>query len=387
MSSSSIKITDKGRVMTITSCPIQSRKQKLEQLPPPPSQAKTIDVHVIDMKQTRLDILANWRAWTPSSIVTTFKRHYSNLRSAAAMLSLIKKQLRDLEDPPPEEFLDKLALSKKEYAEIRKLNVDTRGRGALDVVTISCADLVVLQALQYLTSSNPKLLFAGVMVVSGLRPVELAKIGQFRTKLNNAQEHQSFWTCQTRFAKRGHMKTQYNECRDRPLLAPAFLMERALVIIRKKWPCKHLSNREVSRKYSSQWQKVLTRAYPMLPGVTARLLRRFFAVYSYTYFGKSVFLAGSSQASLNGYASWVLGHTSLADEVLAYTSLIIRPAPKLKLFEVGKNLKVVAPKAATAPKPPPSKPNGPVVKQEMLAKSAPNLLGLPGAARGSLDRK
>jgi hypothetical protein len=183
------------------------------------------------------------------------------------------------------------------------------------------------------------------------------------------------------------MKTQYNECRDRPLLCPAYLFERALVIIRRKWPCKHLTNREVSRKYSSQWQKVLTRAYPMLPGVTARLLRRNFAVYSYFYFGKSVFLAGSSQASLNGYASWVLGHTSLADEILAYTSLIIRPAPKLKLFEVGKNVKVVAPKAVTAPKPPPSTPSTPVVKQEVFAKTTPNLLGLAGAARAGLVRK
>jgi hypothetical protein len=78
----------------------------------------------------------------------------------------------------------------------------------------------------------------------------------------------------------------------------------------------------------------------MLPGITARLCRRFFAVYSFNYFGKSVFVGGESQSSLNGYASWVLGHASLEDQVIAYSSLIVRPQPKLKLFELGKNLKV-----------------------------------------------
>lgn len=51
-------------------------------------------------------------------------------------------------------------------------------------------------------------------------------------------------------------------------------------------------------------------------------------------------MGGESQASLNGYASWVLGHVSLEDQVIAYSSLLIRPSPKLKLFEVGKVLKV-----------------------------------------------
>ena len=69
-------------------------------------------------------------------------------------------------------------------------------------------------------------------------------------------------------------------------------------------------------------------------------MRRFLACYSFTLFGKSFFVGGESQSSLNGYASWVLGHSSLEDQVIAYSSLIIRPAPKLKLFELGKNLKV-----------------------------------------------
>jgi hypothetical protein len=194
-----------------------------------------------------------------------------------------------------------------------------------------------------------------------MRPIEIAKMALFQTNLNNKQEHQSFWACQTRFAKRGTMKSKYNECRDRPFLCPYWLVERALVIIRKRWPTRGLTNREISRKYSSHWQKILQKGYPQLPGITARLCRRFFAVYSFHYFGKSVFIGGESQASLNGYASWVLGHASLEDQVIAYSSLIVRPMPKLKLFEVGVNLKVVEPQHTVVP----SKPRAtPTVKTE-----------------------
>jgi hypothetical protein len=173
-----------------------------------------------------------------------------------------------------------------------------------------------------------------------MRPIEVVKEALFQTKMNNKQEHQAFWACQTRFAKRGTMTSKYNECRDRPFLVCYWLVERALAIVRKRWPTKGMDNRQISRKYSSQWQKILTKSYPMLPGITARLCRRFFAVYSYHYFGKSVFIGGESQASLNGYASWVLGHATLEDQVIAYSSLIVRPMPKLKLFDVGANLKV-----------------------------------------------
>ena len=51
-------------------------------------------------------------------------------------------------------------------------------------------------------------------------------------------------------------------------------------------------------------------------------------------------MGGENQASLNGYASWVLGHASLEDQVIAYSSMLVRPMPKLKLFDLGKGLKV-----------------------------------------------
>ena len=74
----------------------------------------------------------------------------------------------------------------------------------------------------------------------------------------------------------------------------------------------------------------------MYPGVTAKKFRRFYAVYAYFFFGKSTFLGASTQASLNGFDSYMLGHATLDDQVIAYSSLVLQPAPKLKLFELGR---------------------------------------------------
>ena len=84
-----------------------------------------------------------------------------------------------------------------------------------------------------------------------------------------------------------------------------------------------------------------------MPGITARLCRRFFAVYivSTTLARVSSSAMNRVQSSLNGYASWVLGHGSLDDQIIAYSSLSVRPVPKLNLFEVGANLKVVEPQS------------------------------------------
>ena len=347
--SSSTAGNKKPDVLTVSMKPETRASAKRTKAVAAPLPANTKTIQVVDMKETRREILSNWRAFTASEVVRLHKIHYTNLRSAAVMLSRLKGELASLEDPPPDTYLSKLALSKKEYNEIRAKNSDARKRGAMDVVTISNGDAIVLQALRYITSSDPNLLIAALFPLTGMRPIEISKMALFQTKLNNRQEHQAFWACQTRFAKRGTMLSKYNECRDRPFLVPFWLVERALAIIRKRWPTRSLTNREISRKYSSHWQKILQKAYPQVPGITARLCRRFFAVYSFHFFGKSVFIGGESQSSLNGYSSWVLGHATLEDQVIAYSSLIVRPMPKLKLFEVGANLKVVEPQCAVVP--------------------------------------
>jgi hypothetical protein len=308
----------------------------------PPSQSANVKViTTLDIKSTRLQILAAWQSYKPLQIIAIFRKHYTNLNSLSVMLSRFKKQLEKLENGPPLEFLDEIKLSKKEYNEIRKISHSIRAKGSLNVLVLSNADDIVLQALQYMTSSDPNLLLCGLLITTGMRPIEIFKVGKFTSKLNNQQGDKTPWfACQTRFAKRGNMKTMYNQCRDRCFLCPFWIVERALNLVRRRWTVKHLSNVEINRKYASTWGKILQKGYPQWPGINARYCRRFFAVYSYEFFGKSFFMEGSTQASLIGFSHWMLGHAVLGDEAIAYQSIQLRPVPKLKLFELGRNLKV-----------------------------------------------
>jgi hypothetical protein len=95
-----------------------------------------------------------------------------------------------MEDPPPDTYLSKMALCKKEYTEIRNMNSDARKRGAINAVCKNNGDAIVLQALRHITSSDPNLLVAALFPLIGLRPVEIAKMALFQTKLNNKQDHQ-----------------------------------------------------------------------------------------------------------------------------------------------------------------------------------------------------
>ena len=301
----------------------------------------------VDIKANKQSILNDWRAWKPEEVVAMFKLKYDNLKSLSVMLSRFKTELAALKSPLPAEYLKQLALSATEYGAIKKQDRLRRKRGAMSVVVISNADAIVLQALQYITSSNPKLLYAALIVLTGMRPIEIARAAEFSPKLNQTQEHKGWWACQTKFAKRGKRPAAFNPCRDRPFLAPSYLIMRALEIVRRRWPCKKLSSVEVNRKYSTHWQKILTQAYPMLPGLNARLMRRFFACYSWHYFHKGMFIRqdSSTESSLVGYASWVLGHQELDDQIIAYQSLRVDPAPKLELFQLGRALKVPSAKA------------------------------------------
>jgi hypothetical protein len=318
-----------------------STNQKHERATVSTETASVMVIPSLDIKGTRLQIIGNWRGYTPATIVSIFRTHYDNQRSLAVMLSRMKKDLKALEDPPNEEYLSAIALSKKEYNAIRRINNDVRKRGAMSVHVVANADDIVLQAMQYMTSSDPNLLYCGLLIITGMRPIEIAKMAAFSTKLNNEQGERGPWfACQTKFAKRGTMKTAYNQCRDRCFLVPYWLVERALDKVRRRWTVKHLSNVEINRKYATHWGKILIKAFPQWPGITARLCRRFFAVYGYAFFGRSFFMEGSSQSSLIGFASWMLGHADLESQAIAYQSLVLRPVPKLKLFHLGKELQV-----------------------------------------------
>ena len=149
---------------------------------------------------------------------------------------------------------------------------------------------------------------------------------------------------------------------DRCFLGPYYLVEIAMKRVRTKWPCKHLTNLQVNRKYQTQLGRIVTRAFPQWPGISARFCRRFFGVYSYTYFGSGFFHETSSQASLAGHVSWHLGHAVLGDEVIAYESLVIRPKPALKLFDLGRNLRIKQPKSSRTPKKLKAEPTIPLLK-------------------------
>jgi hypothetical protein len=361
--------------------------------------ANVMVVSSINMRQTRKAILNDAMSYTPASIVEVFRKYYTDDEkknvmtmtvqdgdskrklklsySLSTMLSRFKKQLSKLKKPefisdklweryfrlhlPPctrkpttllndlwQMYLDGVALSKIEYKFLLKKKNDTRSRNALKVVTIENSDDIVMQALKYATPpSSPQLAMCSLLVLTGLRPSGIAKIAKFSTSLNQKQSHPEFWVAQTRFAKRGCGKnqTKYAQKRDRPFLAPYWMIERLIKIVRAHWPTKHLNTDQIQASHGTTWRRNLRKAYPQLPGITPRLCRKIFASYSFHYFGKACFVDGiPGQASLSRYISYVLGHADYGDTALSYSNLVLRPKPKLKLFEVARSLKIEQPK-------------------------------------------
>ena len=96
--------------------------QATEETPAKVNQANVKVIASLDIKGTRSQILASWRNYTPDKIVAIFRTHYENMRSLAVMLSRVKKDLKALDDPPDDKYLSGIALSKKEYNEIRRMN-------------------------------------------------------------------------------------------------------------------------------------------------------------------------------------------------------------------------------------------------------------------------
>jgi hypothetical protein len=288
----------------------------------------------MDFKATRAAVLQSWQSYKPEEIVAIFRKHYANLGTLSTMLSHMKSDLEHLNGPPPDRYLSKIALTKKEYNRLRTDYSTKRRKDAMAVRVIENAPTVVRQAMEYIISSDPNLIWAGLIVCTGLRNIELIKVAQFKPP-EKKHEHQAWWACQQKWAKRGTQKSKYRQCRDRPFLVPYWLIERGLKIVRKRWNVSHLGNAEIARRYNRNWQRILVKAYPMIVGVSAVLMRRFFASFSYTYFKEEF----GSTMTLPGYASWVLGHTSFDATVLSYTNLILRGA-KVKLFKLGKALQV-----------------------------------------------
>jgi len=154
--------------------------------------ANVIVIPNLDIKATKVSILENWKNYSPEQILSIYRTHYLNIKTLSVMISRLKKEISSLSPAPSDEYLTKLALHKQEYNQIRAQATDVRKKESLNVQVISNVDDIVLQALRYLVSNDPNLLYASLVVVTGLRPIEIAKVSLFSTKLNNTQTYAVF---------------------------------------------------------------------------------------------------------------------------------------------------------------------------------------------------
>jgi hypothetical protein len=277
-------------------------------------------------------ILETWQSYTPQQIVAMFRAEYPNVRTLSVTLSRFRIQLSSSENPPPDKYLEDMKLQTEEYRAIRKAANDQLTRGSLNVAVIGNSDHIVSQALLYMRSDDPYLCYCGLLICSGLRPIEILKVAEFSTELNNPpveKDLQAWFACQSLV---GNVKSGYNPGRYRCFLCPYWMIERALAIVRMRWPVQHMDNEQISSRYNKSLGAVLQNAYQQWPGINAKLCRRFFAVYAYEYFGKSP-ITGGSMSSLIGFSHWMLGHVSLNDGAISYQSLVLHPKPMLKLLE------------------------------------------------------
>lgn len=305
-------------------------------IPAPNSATVVVVSQGIDIKASRQLILENWRSYTPAKIVAIIKKYYANIRTAAVQLSHLKAELAALPNSPPPEFLKGIRLSTAEYREIRSAYQAKRQKEGTSVRSVPNVDLIVKQALEYLCSWSPNLIWCGLVVCTGWRPIEILKVAEINMKTQNQHIHQGFWACQSAFAKRSHAIHKYDICRDRPFLAPVWLIERGMQIVRKRWRTAGLTNREINQKYGKHLTQILQRGFPNLVKPTHVLFRRLFAAYSFMYFKEDM-----PGMSADTFASWVLGHAVLSDQILSYLHLNLQNAGKLDLFLIGKGLEVL----------------------------------------------
>lgn len=262
---------------------------------------------------------------SPEEIVESFRKRYVNKRSCSVMLSRYKQQLKR-EGTCTAEFLKQLCLTQKEYTLIRELNQTRRQEDANNCQRFNNGDAIIQRALRLVRSENPKDCFCGLVVVSGLRPIELVKTATFAPTLRT-QHMPAYWICQTAWAKR---RDKFVEPRDRAFLCPFTVVKRAIDIVRKRWPCEALNNIQVNHQFSNCWLIAMRQRFKdLLPYITPRIMRRFFSTVIYHSFPK---LDGKLLSALAS-ASHQLGHTVLADQVIAYSSIVVQPAPKINIFE------------------------------------------------------
>ena len=293
-------------------------------------------IETFDPKAIKLNIVKNWQAYIecPQKIVKTIRRLYTNTATASSQLSNLKSVLSQLSPAPPDDFLNALKLSAKEYKSLHEAYREKRDKEGKDLRTINDSDKLVQSALEMITSSDFRVLWPAVIVCSGLRPIEVLTC---KIKESPEAKHvqDAFWVCVSNWAKKGDPRVGRDMCMDHPLLCPSYLWVRAVKIIRAYFCKEPLTKREYSQRYSKYWLQLLRKGFPNLIKPDHVLFRRFYAKYSFLYF-KNDF---ENVIGENSYISHVLGHTS-TEPALSYTNLGIRGAGKINLFDIGRQLQV-----------------------------------------------
>ena len=304
-------------------------------------------IETFNAKDIKAGILSNWQKYVdhPEKIVKVMRKLYPNVGTTSSQLSSLKSTLSNLTPRPPDTFLDALKLSKKEYTSLRNAYREKRDKEGFNVTVVHDADKLVAQALEMIVSSDFRVLWPAVVLLSGLRPADVLTV-KINVSPQTNHMHPEFWVCISGWAKKGqvHDASKRDFCRDHPLLCPSWLWVRAVEIVRAHFNKGKLTKRQQHQRYGKYQMQLLAKGFPQMVRPTHVLFRRFYAKYSYLYFADDF----PNVISENSYTSWVLGHTSM-EPALSYTNLQVRGAGKIKLFDIGRNLKVVAPAATTTP--------------------------------------
>ena len=72
------------------------------------------------MKDTCMKILGAWESYTPEKIVSLFSEAYPNIRTLSVIISHFKKELSELDNPPPATYLEAIKLQEGEYKAIHR---------------------------------------------------------------------------------------------------------------------------------------------------------------------------------------------------------------------------------------------------------------------------
>jgi hypothetical protein len=295
-------------------------------------------IEIPDPKSVKQAIVDSWIAYTPQQIVKLIKKCYPNVATASSQLSNLKSVLVGLANPPPEDWLAQLRLSRKEYKELANAyreKRDKQGRN-LQFHTVHDSDVLVQRSLEMMTSSDYRVLWPALVVCSGFRPVEVLTANIKETPSSSNHIHPGFWICVSNWAKK---KRGSDFCRDHPLLCPSWLFTRGIGIVRKYFCKVPLTKRQLSQRYSKYQLQLLQKAFPNMVNPTHVLFRRFYAAYSYKHYKEDF----QGIIGKNNYITHVLGHTS-TEPSLSYINVHLRGAGKINIFQIGKNLKVVAKK-------------------------------------------